>query len=217
MVEQKLSFSAHSKLPSEIPGRGGASLVHLSSTDEVHTLLLFFGASREQQLDDFWIVKIDRKTFKVTEAQELVLKERDNLTTRNSMAAVSHGGKVILFGGQDSEKGILYNEIYSIDTNQGYKIQHHSYGEGEIAPAPRNSHTMVSDGQGSAYMFGGANEEGPRRDLFKLDLDTMRFSNIKIQDESKIKVPYLEMHTSHMYNNGKNLLILGGRGMFPGQ
>jgi Galactose oxidase, central domain len=66
-------------------------------------------------------------------------------------------------------------------------------------------------------LFGGANEEGPRRDLYKLDLDTLRFSNIKIQDDAKVKVPSLEMHTSHLYNNGKKLLILGGRGMFPGQ
>lgn len=192
-------------------------MVHLSSTDEAHTLLLFFGASREQQLDDFWLVKIDRKTFKVTEAQELEIKERDSLTTRNSMATVVHKGRIIMFGGQDSEKGVLYNELYTIDSNQGFKVLHHSYGDGEIAPIPRNSHTMVSDGQGSAYMFGGANEEGPRRDLYKLDLDTLRFSNIKIQDDPKVKVPSLEMHTSHLYNNGKKVLILGGRGMFPGQ
>lgn len=24
------------------------------------------------------------------------------------------------------------------------------------------------------------------------------------------------MHTSHLYNEGKNLLVLGGRGIFPG-
>jgi hypothetical protein len=25
------------------------------------------------------------------------------------------------------------------------------------------------------------------------------------------------MHTAHLYNQGKNLLVLGGRGIFPGQ
>jgi hypothetical protein len=65
-------------------------------------------------------------------------------------------------------------------------------------------------------MFGGANQEGPRRDLMKLDLDTLRFSNIKVQETDKVKLPSLEMHTAHVYQ-GKKLLILGGRGMFPGQ
>jgi hypothetical protein len=65
-------------------------------------------------------------------------------------------------------------------------------------------------------MFGGANQEGPRRDLLKLDLDTLRFSNIKVQEADKVKLPSLEMHTAHVYQ-GTKLLIVGGRGMFPGQ
>ena len=73
------------------------------------------------------------------------------------------------------------------------------YGEGEIAPIPRNSHTLSIGGEGVAYMFGGANEEGPRRDLMKLDLETLRFSNIKIVETEKVKLPSLEMHTAHVY------------------
>jgi len=40
----------------------------------------------------------------------------------------------------------------------------------------RNSHTMTlsTDGK-SAYVFGGANSGGPLRDLYKLDLETLRF------------------------------------------
>jgi hypothetical protein len=61
--------------------------------------MLIFGASREQQLDDFWLVTIDRATFKITEVKEVEIKEREGLTTRNSMGAVSHKGCVILFAG----------------------------------------------------------------------------------------------------------------------
>ena len=78
--------------------------------------MLIFGASREQQLDDFWLVTIDRATFKITEVKEVEIKEREGLTTRNSMGAVSHKGRVILFAGQDSEKGVLYNDLFSIDS-----------------------------------------------------------------------------------------------------
>jgi hypothetical protein len=37
----------------------------------------------------------------VKRAEEI--REREGLTTRNSMAAVAYKGKVIMFGGQDSE------------------------------------------------------------------------------------------------------------------
>ena len=73
------------------------------------------------------------------------------------------------------------------------------YGDGEIAPIPRNSHTLTPAGAGAAYMFGGANEEGPRRDLMKLDLETLRFSHIKLVETEKVKLPSLEMHTAHVY------------------
>jgi N-acetylneuraminic acid mutarotase len=159
---------------------------------------------------------VDRQEYKVTQVKKVELKERDGLTTRNSMAAIAYKGKVVMFGGQDSEKQVLYNELYTIDTTKGYEIKHVQYGDGEIAPIPRNSHVLAPDGEGAAYMFGGANQEGPRRDLMKLDLDTLRFSNIKVQETEKVKLPSLEMHTAHVYQ-GKKLLILGGRGMFPGQ
>ena len=131
--------------------------------------------------------------------KKLELKDRDGLTTRNSMAAISYKGKVVMFGGQDSEKQVLYNELYTIDSTKGYEIKHVQYGDGEIAPITRNSHVLAPDGEGSAYMFGGANQEGPRRDLMKLDLDTLRFSNIKVQETDKVKLPSLEMHTAHVY------------------
>jgi hypothetical protein len=88
---------------------------------------------------------------------KLELKERDGLTTRNSMAAISYKGKVVMFGGQDSEKQVLYNDLYTIDSTKGYEIKHVQYGDGEIAPIPRNSHVLAAGGEGSAYMFGGAN------------------------------------------------------------
>jgi hypothetical protein len=90
---------------SNILGRGGASLTLISSTETNHTLLLVFGASREQQFDDFWSIQIDRKTFKVGECRKLDVKERDDFTTRNSMGAVylKEKNQVVFFGGMDSE------------------------------------------------------------------------------------------------------------------
>ena len=86
--------------------------------------MLIFGASREQQFDDFWTVTVDRRDCKVAAVKKLELKERDNLTTRNSMAAVVYKGKVVMFGGQDSEQQVLYNDLYTIDTGKGFEIKH---------------------------------------------------------------------------------------------
>lgn len=68
--------------------------------------------------------------------------------------------------------------------------------EGLIIPKPRNSHSLVQNGK-KAYIYGGANTNGPLNDAFELDLEKCIFSNIKIDDVSK--APFFEMHTSHLY------------------
>ncbi len=78
--------------------------------------MLLFGASREQQLDDFYLVTLDRATFKITDVKEVEIKEREGLTTRNSMGALAYKGRVVLFAGQDSEKGVLYSDLFTIDS-----------------------------------------------------------------------------------------------------
>jgi len=63
--------------------------------------------------------------------------------------------------------------VLDLNTNE---LKHFEYLDGHIAPAVRNSHTMTlsSDGK-SAFVFGGANSGGPLKDLYKLDLETLRF------------------------------------------
>lgn len=47
-----------------------------------------------------------------------------------------------MFGGQDSEQQVLYNDLYTIEPAKGFEIKHIQYDDGEIAPIPRNSHTL---------------------------------------------------------------------------
>lgn len=79
--------------------------------------------------------------------------------------------------------------------------------EGLIIPKPRNSHSFVQNGD-KAYVYGGANTEGPLNDCFELDLKQYTFSNVKIADLNL--APYFEMGTSHLYQ-GNQLLLIGGR------
>jgi hypothetical protein len=97
-------------------------------------------------------------------------------------------------------------------------IAHVDYGYGKVAPTPRNSHTLSqADGARFAYLFGGAdNDNGSKRDLYKLDLETLDFNVIKLEVPADVKFPYLEMHTAHVYQ-GNKLMIIGGRGYYLGE
>ena len=68
---------------------------------------------------------------------------------------------------------------------------------GEVVPPKRNSHTIVSKDD-KAYIFGGANSDGPRKDLFELDLKTLKYKSIQL-DDKECPLPMLEMHTAHIY------------------
>ena len=45
-------------------------------------------------------------------------------------------------------------------------------------PPVRNSHTLTKGPNGKAYLFGGANSDGPLKDLYELDLETLIFTKI---------------------------------------
>ena len=47
-------------------------------------------------------------------------------------------------------------------------------------------------------IFGGANEEGPLKDLYELSMDSKEFVKVKL-DQSETILPMIEMHTAHIY------------------
>jgi hypothetical protein len=65
-----------------------------------------------------------------------------------------------------------------------------------IIPKVRNSQLFVQSGK-KAFVYGGANQEGPLNDTFELDLETKEFKNVKVADTNK--APYFEMGTCHIY------------------
>lgn len=69
--------------------------------------MLLFGADRTQQHHDIWRIEVDRtSSYAIKQAKQIDIKERDNFTTRNSMAAVSGlKGEPLFFGGIQSETG----------------------------------------------------------------------------------------------------------------
>ena len=83
----------------------------------------------------------------------------------------------------------------------------------ETKPPKRNSHSICATDK-AAYIFGGANLDGPLNDLYEFNFETQKYRRVKL-DESEVELPAIEMHTSHVYQ-GNKLLIVGGRAMKKG-
>ena len=171
--------------------------------------MLTSGASREEQFDDFWTISVglsaQGRTFKKT---KLEIRERDDYTARNALCAVAQSStKIVIFGGQDSAQDRQFNDLYTLDL-ETKELKQQEYDDGKIVPPKRNSHTLTKDGT-KAYLFGGANSDGPLKDLYSLDLESLEFTRIQL-DESEMNLPMIEMHTAHIYR-GTHLLLIGGR------
>lgn len=154
------------------------------------------------------------KANDAVKVEKLNIVEMDGFTARHSLCAATWNEKTVMFGGQDVIKELCLNEVYSYNhkNNELEKLEHDlqeflKNKETYIIPAKRNSHTFVQN-EKVAYIYGGANEDGPLNDAFSLDLETLKFSKIKIEDVNM--APYFEMHTSHLYK-GDKLLLIGGR------
>lgn len=178
-----------------------------------HAFFLTGGASRSEQFNDAWLI-----TVGLTQQGRVITREKlafaaDDYTPRNAHCALpTPSGKVLIFGGQDSAKFTQFNELFEFDAELK-TIRLIEAKLGEVVPPRRNSHTIVAKDD-KAYIFGGANNDGPRKDLFMLDLNTYKFKSVSL-DEKEAPLPMLEMHTAHIYQNNK-LLLVGGRALEVG-
>lgn len=111
----------------------------------------------------------------------------------------------------------MFDELFCLDLETlSMKLILEDVGkENVIIPKPRNSHTLTKLNEEKAYLFGGADQDGPMKDLHELDLTQMKFRRVQL-DESEVVLPRVEMHTAHIYG-GTHLLILGGRKLEVGQ
>ena len=138
----------------------------------------------------------------------------EEYTPRNAHCAVAISKtKVLLFGGQDSEKFVQFNDLLEVDL-ESKQVRLIEAKLGDVVPPRRNSHSMVAHGE-KAYVFGGANNDGPRNDLFELDLATYKWRMIQL-DTKECPLPQLEMHTMHVFQ-GDKLLLVGGRALDAGK
>lgn len=138
--------------------------------------ILAGGASRIDQYDDFFKVTVNCENDHVV-VTKLNIAENDGFGSRHSMGAAAFNEKIILFGGQDVIKEECLDDVYVYHHDQ-LKLEKIEYlKEGAIVPKGRNSHSFVSNGK-TAFIFGGANNDGPLNDAFEFDLESYEFKRI---------------------------------------
>lgn len=138
------------------------------------------------------------------------MTERDGFSARNGMHAAywAKEKSVFLFGGQDSENSVVFDDMWVFKDNCLKQVD---TKHDEQTPAVRNSHTMIST-KDKAFIFGGANENGPLNDLWEFDFESQKYKRVKL---SGVEMPSIEMHSSHLYKE-KYMLVIGGRALAPG-
>jgi len=149
--------------------------------------------------------------------QEIQLEKRDDdFSERNAMQAVPlEDGKVLLFGGQDSQEEKQYNQLYLYDAAEKALTRIH-FMENKVIPPKRNSHTFTRMMHApKAYLACGANSDGPLKDIYEVDLQTLDFKKM-VLDESEMLLPATEMHSAHIYKE-EELLLVGGRALEAGK
>lgn len=83
-----------------VPGRGGSAFCYTGSDDSSHYFFMAAGASRQEQYDDIYKIKVAKADDSV-QAQKLNVVEMDGFSGRHSIGAANWNGKTFLFGGQD--------------------------------------------------------------------------------------------------------------------
>lgn len=134
------------------------------------------------------------------------LKQFAEFSAFSPRAGYSHvvgaAGSVYIYGGQSME-GLL-GEFLLFDSKK------HSMSKitKEKSPGVRNASAMAySKENGAVFLFGGADETGPLGDLWSFDEKSQEWREI----DFKVKLPEREMAGLSYFEEGKGLLIAGGR------
>lgn len=98
----------------------------------------------------------------------------DGFGARHSVGSASYKGQVVMFGGQDVSAEKCLNDVYTYDEKKNELKQIDYLKDGQVVPQPRNSHSTAQN-EKFAYIYGGANEEGPLNDCFAFDLTEFGF------------------------------------------
>ena len=125
---------------------------------------------------------------------------------------------IILFGGQgpdpnnDDPQETLFHSfddafLFDTKTFTWFVIGNEDKDNSDMPrPPPRNSHAAVITGS-DLYIFGGANHDGPMNDMWKLNIATQSWTEVKYSGSQSPRP--IEMHSMCVYNS--KFFVTGGR------
>ncbi|CEM03493.1 unnamed protein product [Vitrella brassicaformis CCMP3155] len=153
-------------------GRGGASFrLHTDGAQGV----LIAGANRHHTFADVCEVKIARKED--GRVASMTMDQRADAVPRahSGAASGSVGGSVYVHGGQNFFTEDVYDHLYR-----------YTYGSGKLElveasgdiPEGRNSHAAAVLMDRYVVIMGGADQSGPRNDVFVLDTVSLRWTRV---------------------------------------
>lgn len=152
----------------EIGRRGGCSMTTLNGQ-----LVLIGGASRQKEFKDIHLVTLDgsgssRKLsiFRQATSQE-VISERHAMGTCEVSPSLT-----LLFGGQSFVMQSHYDSMLSVSMEQDKVKLSVLSVDPKNAPSARNSAGMCVDKKNQRlFIYGGADNEGVKHDLFTFDIE----------------------------------------------
>eukprot|EP01147_Barroeca_monosierra_P008382 gene8383-10202_t len=118
----------------------------------------------------------------------------------------------VVFGGSDDQQEKEFNDVYLLDKTLTWK-KAATTGK---APAPRLNHAAAIVGQ-DLYIFGGFEDGEAKNDLYKLDLQKMKWTPIlvcvpTVQNTQEVPNSPTRRCNHSMTACGQNLFVFGGRG-----
>lgn len=203
-------------------GRGHPILNYLRESEDGSSYVFFlgWGANREKQFDDAWLVTVKKSDLTVNFEKVDYTNIDEKFSARSGQASVydKERQQILILGGQDAVNNVQFNDLFALNKDNEMKKVEFDLSEGMPFPRVRNSHTFVRDHQNQKiYCYGGANaDDGPLNDLFEFDQENNDWAQLLTsgKDSPDDVPPALEMHTAHLYYDEESkphMLILGGR------
>eukprot|EP00775_Hariotina_reticulata_P006858 gene6858-7074_t len=185
--------------------RGGHAVTAVGNS-----LLLFGGADRSPQAhDDLWQLKIGHNNTAEWTRISCSFPSSVACTARSGAALVTVKSHVYLFGGQEPNTGICFNDVLELDPHTWTWRQLQVEG---LKPPARHSCVAVAFKDQCLLVYGGAGLQGPLGDVWLFNCQQQSWSCPHIHTSSSSQpLPTAREMAAGVMLDADRLLVFGGR------